>query len=253
VKYLRFVGVMGVFSFIVNLYAGSIDIKDLSPVVIRTFPVGGARMVDPSIRKLYVTFSDKMVDKSWSLVKSDLGVFPKLNGSLSYDPTQRTCIINVLLKPNTTYVFWINSGKFAGFKGVNGKSAVPYMLSFRTGGEDFADKKDAALKASESWLALLGKGKYSESWRSAALYFQKQVRSSAWSQQIDVMYSNLGKVKSRKFISASYTRTLPKAPKGEYFIIRFETSFEGKDKVIETIIPMLTKEGKWKVAGYFIK
>jgi RNA polymerase sigma-70 factor (ECF subfamily) len=237
----------------VKLSAGNVDIKDLPPVVIRTFPVAGSTMVDPAITKVYVTFSHKMSDKSWSFVKGDEGFFPKLNGSPSYDHTMQTCTLNVSLEPDTTYVIWINSGKFMNFKSTAGKSAVPYMLSFKTAGAGFDAQKSDAIKASKKWLKLLEYGKYSESWRESAPLFKSRVSMDVWKKQIGVIYNQLGKIQSRKFLSAAYTESFPKTPKGKYFIIRFETSFEGKKGVIETIVPVLNKEGKWRITGYFIK
>lgn len=63
----------------------------------------------------------------------------------------------------------------------------------------------------------------------------------------------LGKVLSRKFKSATYTKTLPGFPDGEYVVLQFETSFEHKASAIETLTPMLDKDGKWRVSGYYIK
>jgi hypothetical protein len=63
----------------------------------------------------------------------------------------------------------------------------------------------------------------------------------------------LGSLVSRKLKSAKYTKTLPGAPDGEYVVLQFATSFTNKKEAVETITPMLDKDGKWKVSGYFIK
>jgi len=63
----------------------------------------------------------------------------------------------------------------------------------------------------------------------------------------------LGKVLWRKVKSATYTKTLPGAPDGEYVVIQYDTSFEHKQSAVETITPMLDQDGKWRVSGYFIK
>ncbi len=47
--------------------------------------------------------------------------------------------------------------------------------------------------------------------------------------------------------------SLPGAPDGEYVVISYETSFTNKKSAIETVTPMLDKDGKWRVSGYFIK
>jgi hypothetical protein len=36
-------------------------------------------------------------------------------------------------------------------------------------------------------------------------------------------------------------------------VITFETAFENKASAVETVTPMLEKDGKWRVSGYFIK
>jgi hypothetical protein len=60
-------------------------------------------------------------------------------------------------------------------------------------------------------------------------------------------------VKARKVKSATFTRTLPGAPDGEYVVIQFESQFENKAAAIETVTPMHDKDGVWRVSGYFIK
>ena len=236
-----------------QLNAGETKLNDLPPVVIRTFPVAGTSMVDPSTRKIYIIFSQKMTDNSWSFVMQDKATFPTLNGKPEYDKEKRTCTLNVSLEPDKTYILWINSSKFANFKGENGKAAVPYMLSFRTAGQEFTNKKNAALTAADTWLELLKSAKFADSWKAASPYFQKQVSEGDWVKQITYRYNNMGGVKSRKLASSDYTRSLPRAPEGEYFILRFATSFGKKPNSIETVVLMRTPDGAWKTAGYFIK
>lgn len=63
----------------------------------------------------------------------------------------------------------------------------------------------------------------------------------------------LGKLVSRKLKSADYKTSLPGAPDGQYVVIQYETSFEHKQSALETVTPMLDKDGKWRVSGYYIK
>ena len=244
---------LALLSIIANIYAEQSDVKDIQPVVIRTFPVAGSTMVDPATKKIHITFSQKMVDKSYSFVMQDKATFPELIGSPSFNPDLRTCTLNVKLEPNKTYILWINSAKFANFKGENGKTAFPYLLSFKTAGKEFQTAQQRAITSAASWLKLLSDAKFAESWIASAPYFQSKVKKEQWIKQIAFIYSKIGKPTSRKLISSNYTKTLPNAPKGEYFILRFATSFEHKPKVIETIVPMLAPDGKWKISGYYIK
>lgn len=109
--------------------------------------------------------------------------------------------------------------------------------------------KESALK----WLQLVDNGKYEESWESAAELFKLAVTRQKWSQSLTTARTPLGKVLSREINSMQYTTTLPGAPDGEYVVLQFNTSFKHKKSAIETVTVMKEKDGKWKVAGYFIK
>lgn len=113
--------------------------------------------------------------------------------------------------------------------------------------------EDLAQKASGDWLALTDSGKYAESWDEAAAIFKGAVTKDQWQGALHKVRDPLGKLVSRKFKSATYTKTLPGAPDGEYVVIQYETSFEKKQSAVETVTPALDKDGKWRVSGYFIK
>jgi predicted SnoaL-like aldol condensation-catalyzing enzyme len=94
---------------------------------------------------------------------------------------------------------------------------------------------------------------YAESWTEAATYFKGAVTQEGWMQSMKSVRQPLGKNKSRNLLSSKYTRTLPGAPDGEYVVIQYQTSFEKKQPAVETLTPMLDKDGKWRVAGYYIR
>ena len=116
-----------------------------------------------------------------------------------------------------------------------------------------AKPEQLAQQSAESWLALVDSSKYGESWQEASSMFKTQVTREKWNGMVGPVRDPLGKVKSRKLKSASYTKTLPGAPDGEYVVIQYDTSFERKQSAVETITPMLDKDGKWRVSGYYIK
>ena len=60
-------------------------------------------------------------------------------------------------------------------------------------------------------------------------------------------------MKSRELLSKLYSTNLPDAPKGQYVVVQYKTSFANKPSAIETITPMLDKDKKWRVSGYCIK
>ena len=124
------------------------------------------------------------------------------------------------------------------------------------GGEAAADnaaKEAAAIKVAQTWLQLVDTEQYVESWNAAADYFKNAVTLETWQQALQGTRRPLGQVQSRQLHAAQFMTALPGAPDGEYVVIRYTTSFQHKQSAVETITPMLDKDGQWRVAGYFIK
>ena len=115
------------------------------------------------------------------------------------------------------------------------------------------EKEKAAVISAEKWLGLVDSQKYPESWTEAAEYFKNAVTQEQWKQAVQGARKPLGKVVSRKVKTKVYRRSLPGAPDGEYAVIQFDTSFANKKSAIETVTPMMDKDGIWRVSGYYIK
>jgi len=111
----------------------------------------------------------------------------------------------------------------------------------------------AAVTAAGAWLSLVDEGNYAESWNQAAALFKSAVTKEQWLNSMKGFRVPLGKMLLRKLKSKQYTKTLPGAPDGEYVVIQYETTFENKKSAVETVTPMLDKDGKWRVSGYYIK
>ena len=116
-----------------------------------------------------------------------------------------------------------------------------------------SDKEKAAVAAAEEWLTMVDHGKYVESWNEAAQYFKNAVKQQQWEQSLQAVRKPLGKLIFRKVKSKTYKTSLPGAPDGEYVVIQFETSFENKQSTIETVTPMVDKDAKWRVSGYYLR
>lgn len=114
-------------------------------------------------------------------------------------------------------------------------------------------KEAAALSAAEKWLAMIDNEKYAESWKEAAELFRNAVQPQQWEQSIQAVRKPMGKLISRKVKTKAYKTSLHSAPDGEYVVIQFETSFENKKVAVETVTPMMDKDGIWRVSGYYIK
>ena len=119
-------------------HAQQISLESAPPVVVRTIPVAGATDVDPAVTELRVTFSKAMQDGSWSWSTWGEENFPETTGSPKYLADNRTCVLPVKLQPDKFYAIWLNSEKFKNFKDTSGRSAVPYLLTFFTGGKSLS-------------------------------------------------------------------------------------------------------------------
>lgn len=108
------------------------SVAALPPVVVATSPQSGDTAVDPVTSEIRVTFSKKMTDKSWSWSQVSGDTFPEVAGDIRYAGDEKTCILPVKLAAQRTYVIWLNSEKFQGFKDADGHAAVPYLLVFET-------------------------------------------------------------------------------------------------------------------------
>jgi hypothetical protein len=113
--------------------------------------------------------------------------------------------------------------------------------------------EELAEQSAESWLALVDSGNSAQSWEEAASIFKAAVTEEQWKSALRASRDPLGKVLTRKWVSARYTKTLSGAPDGEYVVIQYESSFEHKRSAIETVTPMMDQDGNWRVSGCYIK
>jgi len=112
--------------------ADDVTLESVPPAVVKTVPEAGADGVNPKLTEIKVTFSKDMQDGGWSWATLSKESFPNMDGKPKYLPDKRTCVLPVKLEPGKTYAMWVNSEKFDNFKDTEGRSAVPYLLVFRT-------------------------------------------------------------------------------------------------------------------------
>lgn len=112
--------------------ADEVTLESVPPVVVKTVPEAGSGDVDPKLSEIKVTFSKDMQDGNWSWSTVSTESYPKASGKAKYLADKRTCVLPVKLEPGKTYAIWVNSDKFTNFKDADGRSAVPYLLVFKT-------------------------------------------------------------------------------------------------------------------------
>ena len=122
-----------------------------------------------------------------------------------------------------------------------------------SGAADKNEKEKAAVAVADKWLNLVDSGKYLESWREANEYFRNSVKQDQWALIVQPVRKNLGKLISRKLKAKIYKNASTGEPQGQYIIVQYETSFQNKNLVIEEVVAMLEKNGRWKVSGYHLR
>ncbi len=134
-----------------------------------------------------------------------------------------------------------------------GLSLISLAHSQTTDAKNTQARQTAALAVADHWLQLIDTNDVKQSWKETAEPFQQAVNQIKWADLMITVRTPLGKVVSRSFKSADYKTQLPGVPDGEYFLIQYNTTFEYKKSAVETVTIMLDKDGKGRVAGYFIE
>ena len=111
----------------------------------------------------------------------------------------------------------------------------------------------AAQVAARSWLSLVDRGTYDESWDSAAAFFRRAVTKPAWEDALRKARTPFEPFGERQLVGAAYRTVLPQAPAGHYVVLEYRTVAGRGKKVLETVTPMKDEDGRWRVAGYFIR
>jgi len=261
------------------------------PLVVQTTPAAFANDVDTATDKITVTFDRPMMDQSWSWTGGG-DTYPEIAGKIHYDQSRTTCTMPVKLQPGKVYWVGVNSPSHKDFKTPDRIPAQRYVILFATRSadgkptplpEDLVKRArqinstgrpavtgaaatqpvtqrsesqnavTAAVPVAQAWLALLDEGKIEQSWDQAAKPLKAAITRDKWATSIKSLRQPLGKVTSRKLISATYATSLPGAADGQYVVIQFKTGFDNKPDAVETVTPMLEADGNWRVSGYYIK
>lgn len=111
----------------------------------------------------------------------------------------------------------------------------------------------AAQVAARAWLNLVDGGRYGESWDGAATLFRDAVTRSGWDDAVRKARGPFEPLGERALLSASFQARLPSAPPGRYVVLLYETKAGGGKTVVEMVTPMKDEDGRWRVAGYYIR
>ena len=121
-------------------------------------------------------------------------------------------------------------------------------------GESNPEAEKAGSEAAAVWLDVVDAGLYAESWSVAAEGLKGQVDEESWVKTIGGMRTPLGEVLQRDLTRTYFATSLARgAPDGEYVVCIYETKYENKAEVVETVSLVKESDGAWRIGGYFIK
>ncbi len=105
-----------------------------APKVVRIIPPNGATDVDPKLSEIKVFFDRPMEDGSWSVVGGG-PEHPETVGEVHYDQDRRVFTMPVRLKPDWSYRFWLNRGRYNHFRSADGFKLECVEVTFSTRGK----------------------------------------------------------------------------------------------------------------------
>jgi hypothetical protein len=111
--------------------------------------------------------------------------------------------------------------------------------------------RDAA-RSARAWLRLVDEGRDGASWSTASSLLRAEVGPGDWSAALQVSRAPLGKCRWRALRSSEALEGPPGDLRGPYVVLRFESSFEGRPSIVETVTPVRGPDGRWRVAAYFL-
>jgi hypothetical protein len=107
------------------------------------------------------------------------------------------------------------------------------------------DSRAAALH----WLHLVDAGDYTQAYEEEPARLRAATTDAQFIRSMEGRRAPFGKVLSRKFIGAAFTRKLTGSPDGRYESILFRTSFEHKKLAAERLI-LAYESHQWRVVDY---
>lgn len=119
------------------------------------------------------------------------------------------------------------------------------------------DGHEAEIKAgralAETWIKEVDRGQYTKTWDHVGQVFKGSFKKQEWADMLKKGRDQLGPMKERELGSAEFTDQLTGAPKGEYVVVVYHTSFANQPQSINEIVVTTRENKQWKVVGYSMR
>ena len=131
-------------------------------------------------------------------------------------------------------------------------ASAPGCAFHRSATKSLAEKRsreNEARAAAEEWLALIDAADYAAAYAREPARLRAAATEEQFIRSMEGRRAPFGKVLSRTFIGAAFTRKLTGLPDGHYESILFRTSFAHKSVAAERVILSFESES-WRVVDY---
>jgi Protein of unknown function (DUF4019) len=115
--------------------------------------------------------------------------------------------------------------------------------------EEKHSREKEAQATAEEWLALIDAANYTAAYAAESPRLRAATTQEQFVRSMEGRRQPFGRVLSRKFIGAAFTRKLTGAPDGNYESILFRTAFAHKSVAAERVI-LSQESGAWHVVDY---
>jgi hypothetical protein len=115
--------------------------------------------------------------------------------------------------------------------------------------EEKRTREKEARAAAGEWLTLVDSADYAAAYAAEPARLRAATTQDQFARSMQGRRQPFGRVVSRNFIGAAFTRKLTGAPDGNYESILFKTSFQNKKLAAERVILSQESSG-WKVVDY---
>ncbi len=109
-----------------------------------------------------------------------------------------------------------------------------------------------AKSAAGAWLRLVDSGRHPAAWGQAAPVLREEAGPVEWEAALRAVRAPLGRCYWRTLQSGTPALGPTGAHRGPYLVLRFETVFERRHPVVETVTTVQGPDGRWRVAAYFL-
>ena len=108
--------------------------------------------------------------------------------------------------------------------------------------------------ASIRWLQLLDQGRFDDAWNEGASLLHQDITKNQWTDGTRHVRDRFGAVQGRELLAKDYHRQIQDGPDGDYFTLRYQTSFtDGRPPVVELITLVLAPDEQYRPVAYGIK